>query len=232
MAEIDTAMVLAAGLGTRIRAIAAGKPKPLVEVGGRALIDYALDEVARGGAGRAVVNVHYEADQIEAHLKDRAAPAITISDERDARLETGGGLMRATPLLGEGPVFCTNTDAILEGGAARLAEGWRDAEMDALLLLVPQERTSGYAGSGDFCLGADGRVSWNGESEKLVFTGLQVIHPRLWAGEEPRACSTREFWDRAMRQGRLFGLLHDGFWMHVGDPDGHAAAEARLGRGR
>nr|WP_183816616.1 nucleotidyltransferase family protein [Parvularcula dongshanensis] len=221
-------MVLAAGLGTRIRALAPDRPKPLVEVAGRALIDYALDEVARGGASRAVVNVHYLADQVEAHLQGRDEPRIVLSDERAQLMETGGGLIQASGLLGDGPVFCTNTDAILEGeGAARLAAAWDDAAMDALLLLVPTANTSGYAGKGDFALGTDGRLSWEG-GDKLVFTGLQIIHPRLWAGRTPAPQSTHVFWDEAMANGRLFGLVHDGFWMHVGDPAGHAAAEARL----
>lgn len=228
MADIDTAMVLAAGLGTRIRAIAKGKPKPLVEVAGRPLIDYALDTLEEGGVRRAVVNVHYEADQIEAHLKGRTCPEILISDERGLLLETGGGLIKAAPLLGEGPVFCTNTDALLEGAAAsRLAEAWDDAAMDALMLLVPKERSTGYGGAGDLAMDEDGRLSREGE-EKLVFTGLQIIHPRLFAHRPQAPQSTRVFWDEAMAKGRLFGLSHDGLWMHVGDPAGHAAAEARL----
>lgn len=233
-ARIDTAMVLAAGLGTRIRALDAKRPKPLIEVAGRALIDHALDALAAGGVTRAVVNVHHLADQVEAHLARREAPRIAISDERVQLMETGGGLMQAAPLLGEGAVFCTNTDAILEEGpsgppAARLASAWDDAAMDALLLLVPREETSGYPGAGDFDLRPDGRLAWPEEREgKPVFTGLQILSPRLWAGRSPEPMSTKAFWDEAMAQGRLYGLLHDGFWMHVGDPDGHAAAAARL----
>ena len=234
--RIDTAMVLAAGLGTRIRALDASRPKPLIEVGGRALIDHALDALAAGGVTRAVVNVHHMADRIEDHLAPRERPAIVFSDERSRLMETGGGLVQASPLLGEGPVFCTNTDAILEAGpsgspVARLAGAWDDEAMDALLLLVPREETSGYAGPGDFALGADGRVSWPEDREgRPVFTGLQIVSPRLWADRPAEPVSTKLFWDDAMARGRLFGLLHDGFWMHVGDPAGHAAAEARLGR--
>ena len=234
--SLDTAMVLAAGLGTRIRALAPDRPKPLVTVAGRALLDHALDALAAGGVTRAVVNVHYLADQVEAHLEGREAPRIALSDERACLMETGGGLMQAGPLLGEGAVFCTNTDAILEEGPSgspvrRLAEAWDDGRMDALLLLVPRDRTSGYEGPGDFALGDDGRLAWpEDRAGKPVFTGLQVISPRLWAGRAPGPMSTKVFWDEAMRAGRLYGLLHDGFWMHVGDPGGHAAAEARLGK--
>ena len=238
MAEVRSAMVLAAGLGTRIRALDVSRPKPLIEVAGRPLLAYALDAVRAGGAGRAVVNVHWMADQVEAWLSGYDALDIALSDERARLMETGGGLTQAAPLLGDGPAFCTNTDAILEEGeggapAARLAAAWDDEGMDALLLLVPRAATTGYAGRGDFLLGADGRLSWpEGRDADLVFTGLQIISPRLFAGREAKPQSTKVFWDGAMAAGRLFGLVHDGFWMHVGDPDGHAAAEARLGSGR
>lgn len=229
---IDTAMVLAAGLGTRFRAVAGDRPKPLVPVAGRALIDWNLDLLAKGGVERAVVNVHYKADQMEEHLAGVAAPRIALSDEREQLMETGGGLMQATPLLGDGPVFCTNTDAILlheEGGPVhRLREAWDDEHMDALLLLVPVPRTSGYQGDGDFYLGAEGELSWEGAGDKHVFTGLQIIHPRLWAGETPEPQSTLVFWKRAMAEGRLYGLLHEGRWMHVGDPAGYDAATRYL----
>ena len=234
--SVDTAMVLAAGLGTRIRPLAPDRPKPLVEVAGRALIDHALDTLAAGGVERVVVNVHYLADQVEAHLRTRARPTVAISDERARLMETGGGLAQASPLLGDGPVFCTNTDAILEEGPSgspvrRLAAAWDEAAMDALLLLVPRAETSGYDGPGDFDLSDDGRLAWPEErTGRPVFTGLQIVSPRLWAGRAPAPMSTKVFWDEAMARGRLFGLLHDGFWLHVGDPEGHAAAEARLAR--
>lgn len=232
--KITTAMVLAAGFGTRMRPLTDTMPKPLIPVAGTPLIDYTLDRFARAGVARAVVNVHYLADQIETHLADRAHPNILISDERGEILETGGGLIKAAPLLGDAPVFCTNTDAILEDGAgepcARLLENWDDAKMDALLLLVPPEKASGYDGAGDFSLSTEGHVTWPGENRRgaLVFTGLQIIHPRLFHTETLRKVSTRAFWEKAMAAGRLHGLRHDGFWMHVGDPGGLAAAEARL----
>ena len=231
MADVRTAMVMAAGLGTRIRALANDRPKPLVEVRGKALIDYTLDDLAAGGVTRAVVNVHWMADRMEAHLAGRARPDVVISDERAQLMSTGGGLVQAAPVLGEGPVFCTNTDAIFGGApgraARRLAAGWDDAAMDALLLLVPPSAATGYAGGGDFALGADGRLSW--DAPDLVFTGLQLISPRLFAGRPPAPVSTKAFWDEAMAAGRLYGLRWDGAWHHVGDPQGHAAAEAALG---
>ena len=225
---LDTAMVLAAGLGTRIRALSGDKPKPLVDVAGKPLVDWSLDLLAAGGVSRAVVNIHYKAEQIEAHLASRLKPGIIFSDERGELLETGGGLMKATPHLGEGPVFCTNTDAILDDQTGeiirRLRRAWQDDEMDGLLLLVPIEQTSGYDGQGDFSLGADGRVARDGDGPRYVFTGLQIIHPRLWAGEPVTKQSTRVFCDKAMAAGRLYGLLYEGRWMHVGDPEGHRAA--------
>ncbi|MEM9234181.1 MAG: nucleotidyltransferase family protein [Pseudomonadota bacterium] len=231
---IDTAMVLAAGLGTRFRDVSGDLPKPLVPVAGRALIDWSLDLLAAGGVARAVVNIHYKADQMEAHLAGVSRPEIVISDERDQLMETGGGLVQASAFLGDGPVFCTNTDAILshQDGepVTALREAWDDTEMDALLLLVPVEMTSGYDGEGDFHLETDGRLSWEGAGRKHVFTGLQIIHPRLWATEPQKPKSTRLFWERAMAEGRLYGLVHHGRWMHVGDPEGYAAATRLLER--
>ncbi|MEM9421318.1 MAG: nucleotidyltransferase family protein [Pseudomonadota bacterium] len=232
MVTIDTAMVLAAGLGTRIRALSGEKPKPLVEVAGKPLIDWSLDLLGAGGVTRAVVNIHYKADQIETHLASRTSPQITLSDERGLLLETGGGLMKATSALGRGPIFCTNTDAIFEDGSGdlirQMQSHWRDDDMDALLLLVPAAKTSGYDGAGDFLMDTDGRLSQEGEGTRYVFTGLQIIHPRLWAGEAVVKQSTRVFWERARASGRFFGLLYGGRWMHVGDPAGHAAATSIL----
>ena len=231
MADLDTAMVMAAGLGTRIRALADDRPKPMVEVAGRPLIDHALDELAGGGAARAVVNVHWMADQVERHLKGRTRPEVVISDERERLMNTGGGLVQAAPLLGDGPVFCTNTDAIFGGApagtAARsLADAWDDEAMDALLLVVPLASTTGFSGTGDFALGPDGRLSWEGAD--LAYTGLQVISPRLFARRPLEPVSTKAFWDEAMAAGRLRGLLWPHAWHHVGDPEGHAAAERAL----
>ena len=174
-----TAMVLAAGLGTRMRPLTNTKPKPLIDVAGKALIDYSLDRFVFAGVERAVVNVHYLADQIEAHIGARTNLAIDISDERETLLETGGGLKKALPLLGDAPIFCTNTDAILldsEGGeaCAELAHEWVDEEMDALLLLVPIDETSGYDGAGDFLVWTqDNRLRFRGESAQARLMSLR-----------------------------------------------------------
>ncbi|MEO1241636.1 MAG: nucleotidyltransferase family protein [Pseudomonadota bacterium] len=237
-AKPDTAMVLAAGLGTRMRPLTDKMPKPLIPVAGKALLDYALDRFADAGVNRAIVNVHYLADQVEMHLSERYAPEVIISDERDLLLETGGGLKKARPHFGDAPVFCTNTDAILidaaqEEACTSLSEAWRSSEMDALLLLVPIENTSGYDGKGDFNRNADGRIALReGPTAPLVFTGLQLISPALIDKGPEGLFSTRILWDLAAAQGRLFGAVYKGDWMHVGDPQGLAAAEARLAAGR
>lgn len=229
-----TAMVLAAGLGKRMRPLTDNRPKPLVPVAGKPLIDYTLDRFAAAGIARAVVNVHYFADMMEAHLESRAAPEIVISDERDLLLETGGGVKNAAQFLGNAPFFSTNTDAILldEGGGeacAALAHAWDEDAMDALLLLVPRERASGYDGAGDFDLSVDGRIAFrSGKTALHIFTGLQILSPRLLEGAPEGPFSMRLLWDRAVSAGRLHGALHKGFWMHVGDFAGLEAAEARL----
>lgn len=236
MTQIRTAMVLAAGLGTRMRPLTDSCPKPLIPVAGKPLIDYTLDRFFAAGVEKAVVNVHYLADQVEDHLGKRSVPRTIISDERACVWETGGALIQAAPALGGEPIFCTNTDAILidagDGEAcARLAEAWRDEAMDALLLLCPLAETSGYGGKGDFVLDESGRIHWpdhDPSAERYVFTGLQVLHPRLYADEPLRKISTRAFWDKAMAEGRTYGLLHQGPWMHVGDPAGLEEAERRL----
>jgi len=223
-------MVLAAGLGLRMRPLTDHLPKPLIKVAGKPLIDWTLDRFAAADVRRAVVNVHYRADEMEAHLAKRLAPEILISDERGALLETGGGLKKARPLLGAAPFYCANTDAILvddgEEAAARLADAWRDEAMDALLLLVPIERTAGYDGAGDFDLDGDRPVWRRGASAPFVFTGLQIIRPSLLDGAPDGAFSTRLLWEKAMAAGRLRAVVHDGPWMHVGDPAGLALAEA------
>ncbi|MEM9495335.1 MAG: nucleotidyltransferase family protein [Pseudomonadota bacterium] len=226
-----TAMVLAAGRGTRMRPITNRKPKPLVSVAGHKLIDYTLDRFAAAGVERAIVNVHYLADQVEEHVKERAAPEIIISDERAALLETGGGMKAALPLLGDAPFYCSNTDAILfdaddEEACARLAADWRADDMDALLLLAPIEETSGYDGAGDFHHSDDGAIAFrDGARAPYVFTGLQIISPALVAEGPEGAFSTKILWEKALARGRLFGAVHSGFWMHVGDPEGLKRAE-------
>lgn len=231
MNGIKKAMVLAAGLGTRIRALDPDTPKPLIRVAGKPLIDYALEGLVAGGVEEAVVNVHHRAEQIEAHLDTVSKPRIVISDEREELLETGGGILKALPLLGPEPFFSTNTDAILldrqRPAGIQLAEAWDD-RMDVLLLLVPRDRTSGFPGEGDFSLDADGRVTDLDRDRPLAFTGLQVLRPRLFEGSPVEKVSTRVFWKKARAAGRMYGVVYDGDWMHVGDPEGHRAAEARL----
>ncbi|MEL7028328.1 MAG: nucleotidyltransferase family protein [Pseudomonadota bacterium] len=230
------AMVLAAGLGTRMRPLTDDRPKPLVNVDGKALIDYALDRLAAAGVEEAVVNVHYYADMMEAHLVRRSEPRIIVSDERAELLDTGGGLKQAAPLLGSAPVFYTNTDAILLDGAqdplVRMKSAWRDGAMDALLLLAPLAAASGYDGPGDFYLGVGDRLERRGDrtSAPYVWTGLQILHPRVLQDAPEGAFSTNLLWDKAIAAGRAFGLAHDGGWMHVGSPAGLKEAERRLDR--
>ena len=226
-----TAMVLAAGLGTRMKPLTDTKPKPLIEVNGKALIDYALDRFADAGVKNAVVNVHYLADQVKSHLQSRSVPEINISDERELLLETGGGLKKALPSFGDAPLFCTNTDAIMLDRNAQdacrvLAERWDPEKMDALLLLSPIEETSGYDGSGDFDYHQDGHIEFrSGETADTVFTGLQIISPALIAEGPDGPFSTKVLWDLALQRERLFGAMYGGYWMHVGDPDGLKKAE-------
>jgi len=197
-------------------------------------MDYALDRFVAAGVTRAVVNVHYLADQVETHVAARPAPEIIISDERGLLLETGGGLKKARARLGDDPVFCTNTDAIMIDGdgpeaCAALSEAWKSAEMDALLLLVPIARTRGYDGRGDFDRSDDGRIALRaGDAAPYVFTGLQILSPSLIDEGPDGAFSTRVLWDKASARGRLHGVVYGGDWLHVGDPQGLEHAEARL----
>ena len=230
-----TAMVLAAGLGTRMRPLTDETPKPLINVAGKPLIDYALDRFADAGVTRAIVNVHYLPDQVEAHVATRTAPEIVVSDERALLLETGGGLKKARAKFGDDPLFCTNTDAIMIDGdgteaCAQLAAAWDVSEMDALLLLVPIERTSGYDGRGDFTRDETGQIALRaGDAAPYVFTGLQILNPALIDEGPDGPFSTRLLWDAAAARGRLRGVVYGGDWLHVGDPQGLKGAEARLG---
>src|SRR3984893_17076146 len=180
------AMVLAAGLGTRMRAFNGNLPKPLIEVGGKALIDYVLDRLAEQGVERAVVNVHHLADQIERHLEQRQRPSIVISDERNELLGTGGGVVKALPDLDDGPFFHVNSDNIWIDGVkpnlGRLAAAFDPARMDALLLVAPTATSIGYAGRGDFAMAADGRLIWRGERDVVpfVFAGAAILAPALF----------------------------------------------------
>jgi MurNAc alpha-1-phosphate uridylyltransferase len=227
-------MVLAAGLGTRMRAFNGRIPKPLVSVGGKALIDYVLDRLAAQGVERVVVNVHHLAEQIERHLAGRQSPKITISDERAELLGTGGGVVKALPQLGAGPFFHVNSDTIWIDGVkpnlARLAEAFEPARMDALLLLAPTASSIGYSGRGDFAMAADGRLVRRGESEVVpfVYAGAAILTPAFFAGVAPGPSSMSPLFDRAAEAGRLCGLRLEGVWMHVGTPEAVAAAEAAI----
>jgi N-acetyl-alpha-D-muramate 1-phosphate uridylyltransferase len=229
-----TAMVLAAGLGTRMRPLTDDRPKALVKVGGRALIDHLLDRLIEVGVSRAVVNVHAFADELEAHLKGRRDLEIAISDERARLLETGGGVKKARPLLGEGPVWVANCDYVWSptGPAAlgRLADAWDPAVMDACLIVVPKARTLGFETAGDFFMDARGTLTHRGSaaSAPLHCFGIEIIDPaRVY--EQPRtAFSLFQVWMDLAAKGRLRGVRPEGFWMQVGDPAALAAAEARL----
>jgi MurNAc alpha-1-phosphate uridylyltransferase len=228
------AMVLAAGLGTRMRPFNGSVPKPLVRVGGKALLDYVLDRLATQEVERAVVNVHYLADQIEQHLASRKRPRIVISDERGELLGTGGGVIKALPVLGQAPFFHVNSDTIWIDGEkpnlARLAEAFDPARMDALLLLASTTASIGYAGSGDFSMDIEGLLARRGarESVPFVYAGAAILTPAFFADVPPGPSSMSPLFDGAIQRGRLFGLPLEGVWMHVGTPDAVRAAEAAL----
>lgn len=228
------AFVLAAGLGTRMRPITDRLPKPLVEVGGRSMLDRALDRLARAGIGTVVVNVHHLADLIERHLADRKRPRIVISDERDLLLETGGGIAKALPLLGDAPFLVMNSDSLWIDGAsdnlARLIETWDGARMDALLLLAPTSASLGYDGRGDFKMDAGGVLARReqGQVAPFVYAGVAILKPSLFAGDAVEPFSLNRQFDRALARERLFGLRLDGVWLHVGTPDAIAQADAAL----
>lgn len=234
---LPTAMVLSAGLGTRMRPLTDTRPKPLVAVEGRALIDHVLDRVAEAGIPRAVVNLHHHADLLEAHLKARAgAPEVLLSDERGALLETGGGVRKALPLIGPGPFLAINSDTIwIEGmrpNLARLAERFDPATMDALLLLAPAALSIGYDGMGDFQMDTLGRLTRRAERQvaPFVYAGAAILKPELFAGTPEGAFSLNRVFDKAAADERLFGLRLDGVWMHVGTPDAIALAEEAIQR--
>jgi MurNAc alpha-1-phosphate uridylyltransferase len=213
-------------------------PKPLVALGGKSLIDYALDRLADAGVERAVVNVHHLADALERHLAPRTRPEIVISDERGTLLGTGGGIAKALPQLGEAPFFLANSDTIWLDGVkpnlVRLAAAFDPATMDALLLLAPAADSVGYVGRGDFAMLPDGRLRRRGENEVVpfVYAGAAVLSPALFADAPSGAFSLTLLFDRVGVNGRLFGLPLEGVWMHVGTPEAVAAAEATLAAAR
>ena len=232
----DTAMILAAGMGKRMRPLTASQPKPLVRVAGKPLIDHALDRLEDAGVTNAVVNVHYLADALEAHLLARPKPSVVISDEREELLETGGGMLKALPQLPD-PFFSLNSDNIWLDGPRNafhdLSARWNPELMDALLLVVPHAWAVNFSGAGDFHMDAVGRLKRrvSGRIAPFIFTGIQLVSHRLMRDSPQGPFSTNVLWDRAIDEGRLFGTSFTGQWFEVGTPEAIAPTEAALGRG-
>lgn len=232
----DCAMIMAAGMGKRMRPLTASQPKPLVRVAGKPLIDHALDRLQAAGVGNAVVNVHYLADALEAHVKERQTPAVSISDERDMLLETGGGMVKAHTKLAD-PFFCLNADNIWLDGPKDtfhdLSSRWDAERMDALLLLVPHANALNFRGKGDFHMDAVGTVSRrrSGRIAPFIYTGIQLVSHRLLRDAPEGKFSTNILWDRAIEEGRLFGTAFTGRWFEVGTPQAIAPTEEALRRG-
>lgn len=231
-----TAMVMAAGLGKRMRPLTATRPKPLVEVAGKTLLDHCMDRLRAAGVKKAVVNVHYLADALEAHLRKSVRGIdVIISDERDRLLETGGGLVRALPLIDADPFLVVNADNLWVDGPVDtlrlLASAWDDAKMDALLLLVPLARANCHSGQGDFHMSATGALRRRkpGGVAPFVYTGIQIVSKRLLEGELPDGpFSTNLLWNRAIESGRCYGATHQGLWFDVGAPANIAKTERIL----
>jgi MurNAc alpha-1-phosphate uridylyltransferase len=232
----DTAMILAAGLGKRMRPLTAAQPKPLVRVAGKALIDHALDRLAEAGIAKAVVNVHYLADALEAHVLTRRVPAVNVSDERALLLETGGGMAKALPLLPD-PFFALNADNIWLDGPKNafhdLSRRWDPAVMDALLLVVPHARAANFSGPGDFHMDPLGHLSRrrDGRIAPFIYTGIQLVSHRLMREAPQGPFSTNILWNRAMAEGRLYGLSFTGLWFEVGTPQAIRPTEEALQSG-
>lgn len=234
MKSIDQAMILAAGLGTRMAPLTADKPKPLIEVHGSALIDHVIDKMVDAGVKFLVVNVHYKAEMIKAHLAGRKDISIQICDETDAILDTGGAIANALPLFRDKPFFAQNSDSFwVEGmgqALSRMRERWDSDKMDALMLLAPCATSIGYEGRGDFEMDADGRLTRREEMKlaPFVWTGVQIVHPRLFDGAPSGRFSINPIWDKAIQNERLFGIRLDGVWIHVGTPEAKSEAERFL----
>lgn len=230
-----TAMIMAAGKGTRMMPLTADKPKPLIEVAGTTLLDHVLDLLRDAGVGRIVVNVHYFPEQIEAHLAANAGDFdVAISDERDLLRDTGGGLIKALPLIHDDPFFCINADNWFadtrEHALHRMAAAWDAERMDVLMLVVPFGRAGNTQGLGDFDLDEQGRLSREGgkRARPYVWTGIQMLAKHIVADPPAEVFSTNVFWDRAIARGRCFGLVHDGRWFDVGYPEAIGMTEAAL----
>jgi N-acetyl-alpha-D-muramate 1-phosphate uridylyltransferase len=232
---INSAMVMAAGLGTRMRPLTNDRPKPLVQVAGKALIDHSLDKLREAGIRDVVVNVHYLPHMVRDHLNAHGCDLnIEISDESDLLLETGGGLIKALPLLPMDPFYCINSDNIWtedEGNSLKeLAAHWNAERMDALLLIVPTTRAHNHNGVGDFFLADDGQLIRRAEepAAPYIYTGIQLVSHWLLRDPPQSPFSTNVFWNRAIADGRLFGLVHNGDWFDIGAPSAIAPTEAKL----
>ena len=228
-------MVMAAGLGTRMRPLTENIPKPLITVAGKAMLDHCLEKLAEVEVEKVIVNVHYLPDMIEAHLQNTSYPfEFHISDERQQLMETGGGLVQAQPLIDSYPFYCINSDNLWSEGASsslrRLADSWDDNRMDALLLLVSHSNATNYKGLGDFALDDEDRVSRRkpDQTAPYIYTGIQLISERLLLDVPEGPFSTNLLWDRAILKKRLFGLVHNGQWFEVGSPDAIKPTEAAL----
>lgn len=236
MSAPTRAMIMAAGLGTRMRPLTLTRPKPLVEVAGKAMIDHAIDRLKAAGVTQFVVNLHYMADMLQDHLKKRTDVEIIFSDETEGLLGTGGGIVKALHYFGGDPFFVHNSDTLwIEGyGVAldRMTALWDETRMDALLLLAPLIGSMGYEGRGDFLMDAAGHLSRvpTGRVSPFAYPGVQIVHPRLFDNAPEGTFSVNILWDRAIEQGRLFGQRLEGMWMHVGTPQAVKEAEEKIAR--
>lgn len=231
----DTAIMLAAGLGKRMRPITDTIPKPLVEVAGKPLIDWGLDALAQAGVQKTIVNIHYLADKLEAHLSERKAPQIIISDERDCLLDSAGGIIKALPELGKKPFFVLNADTFWVGDVARpnlaaLAEFWDDARMDILLMTAEFSQATGFEGKGDFVADNEARLrrARDVAGTPVIYAGAAILHPRIFAGAESGVSSLNRYFDAAIAAGRLYAMPMSGHWLTVGTPEAIGEAEAAL----
>jgi MurNAc alpha-1-phosphate uridylyltransferase len=234
MTQVRAAMIMGAGLGSRMRPLTDDRPKPLVTVAGKPLIDHTIDRLVAAGVTRIVVNLHYHAAMLRAHLEKRRDAEILFSDETARLLDTGGGVVKALPLLGDEAFFILNSDSIwIESGQPALPmmqDAWDASRMDGLLLLANMATAIGYDGDGDFVRLADGRVARARDSSAppYGYLGTQIAHPRLFDGAPQGAFSTNIMWDRAIAAGRLHGAVLDGVWLHVGTPQARDEAERAL----
>jgi MurNAc alpha-1-phosphate uridylyltransferase len=227
-------MIMAAGLGTRMRPLTNDRPKPLIEIAGKALIDHSIDRLVASGVKLVVVNAHYRADMLRAHLARRKDVEIRISEESDEILGTGGGILKALPNFGDEPFFVLNSDSVWVEGMGhaldRMKERWDGDSMDALLLMASMVTAIGFEGSGDFNMDAEGRLTRAAEKRlsPFAYPGVQIVHPRIFAPAKPGNFSMNVLWDIAIGSGRLYGIRLDGVWMHVGTPEAVEEAERFL----